>query len=77
MTASFIHAAFDPYPYIVFSICTLAMGVVLEIIWTDDIWRRTTGRFARKSTARALYGSDPLAVASPRARRALKPHLSV
>lgn len=59
MTGSFIHAAFDPFPYIVFSICTLAMGVLLEIVFAGATLHRITSYFARRSTARAFYGADP------------------
>ncbi len=47
MTGSLIHAAFDPQPYVVLSICAIAMGVLLETGWTGDSLRRVTGYFLR------------------------------
>jgi len=58
MTGSFIHMAFDPQPYIAFSACSLAMGIVLGVSWTGDTFRRFTGSFPRNPTRHAHHASD-------------------
>jgi hypothetical protein len=57
MTGSFVHAAFDPFPYILFSICVLAIGVGLEIVLARAALHRIASSFARRSRAHAFYGA--------------------
>jgi len=59
MTGSFIHAAFDPQPYIVLSACSVAIGITLEMGLTRDKLRRFIGSIRRHAAKRALHGANP------------------
>jgi hypothetical protein len=58
MTDSLVHAAFDPQPYVVFSACSVAMGILLEVGWNSDKLRRVTGYLRRNMTPHALHAGD-------------------
>lgn len=58
MTGSLIHTAFDPQPYIVFSACAIAIGVLLEVNSTGDALRRCIDHFRRKAALPALHAGD-------------------
>jgi hypothetical protein len=58
MTSSFIHAAFDPQPFVVFSICAIATGALLETAWTHDKLRRFKHYLSRHMTRHAVLTSD-------------------
>jgi len=53
MTGSFIHAAFDPQPYLMLSACSLAMGILFGVSWTGDSLRRFTDHVPRNPTRHA------------------------
>lgn len=59
MTGSLIHAAFDPQPYIMFSVCMIAIGALLEVVWTRDHLHGITDYFSRNSKGRARMWPAP------------------
>lgn len=59
MTGSLIHIAFDPQPYVIFSICSVAIGVLLELGWTGDSSHSFIGCFQRGVPSHGLRAGDP------------------
>jgi len=59
MTGSLIHVAFDPQPYILFSACSVAIGILLEVGRTPGNPRRIAGYFRRSAAHPAPHVGDP------------------
>ncbi len=60
MTGSFIHSAFDPLPYVLFSLASIATGLVIELRTTIKGKGRPSRLLRQRwPSAEDLVGSSP------------------
>lgn len=58
MTDSFIHVAFDPYPYVALGACVEAIGVLLAVRQYRSERPHTTRNVPKSSTYRSVHIRD-------------------